>query len=72
MPFVDREIEMSALEAAYKNPIASLSVCISENLGYPTKKRKCGSDSLRVTGSYDDGADPILFQPFIWAQNRAD
>lgn len=24
MPFVDREIEMSALEAAYKNPIASL------------------------------------------------
>ena len=26
MPFVDREIEMSALEAAYKNPIASLFV----------------------------------------------
>ncbi len=50
----------------------SVSVCISENLGYPTKKRKRGSDSLRVTGSYDDGADPILFQPFIWAQNRAD
>ena len=26
MPFVDREIEMSALEAAYKNPVASLFV----------------------------------------------
>lgn len=31
-----------------------------KNLGYYSEKQKCRSDSLRLSGSHDDGADPFL------------
>lgn len=43
-----------------------------KNLGYYSEKQKCRSDSLRLSGSHDDGADPFLLQPFVWTQNGTD
>ena len=48
----------------------AVSFYLSKNMGYYFERSKCDGDSLWFPYIYDGKSDPIIFQSFVWSENR--